>query len=113
MCIRDSLGGVHPRLRVPGHQPAPARPDTPTDKAIVERTFSSINTLFCQHVAGYTGRDVTRRGQHEAAWSLVAVPIARLAEGKVGAGRVIQPSGIASSAVKYSSGCRWASEARR
>lgn len=52
----------------------PARPDTPTDKAIVERTFSSINTLFCQHVAGYTGRDVTRRGrrvEHEAAWSLL------------------------------------------
>jgi hypothetical protein len=44
---------------------------------------------------------------------LVAVPVVRLAEGKVGAGRVIQPSGIASSAVKYSSGCRWASEARR
>jgi hypothetical protein len=28
----------------------------------VERTFASINTLFCQYVAGYTGRDVTRRG---------------------------------------------------
>src|SRR6185436_16450310 len=26
-----------------------ARPRTPTDKAIVEATFSSINTLFCQH----------------------------------------------------------------
>ncbi|WP_311203341.1 Mu transposase C-terminal domain-containing protein [Streptomyces gossypii] len=33
----------------------PSRPATPTDKAIVERTFSSINTLFCQHVSGYTG----------------------------------------------------------
>ncbi|WP_435834127.1 hypothetical protein [Streptomyces anulatus] len=31
----------------------PSRPATPTDKAIVERTFSSINTLFCQHVSGY------------------------------------------------------------
>lgn len=52
----------------------PARPGTPTDKAIVERTFASINTLFCQHVAGYTGRDVTRRGrrvEHEAAWSML------------------------------------------
>jgi len=42
-------------------------------KAIVERTFESINTLFCQHVAGYTGRDVTRRGAGDAAqalWSL-------------------------------------------
>ena len=32
-----------------------ARPRTPTDKAIVEATFGSINTLFCQHVAAYTG----------------------------------------------------------
>lgn len=52
----------------------PARPGTPTDKAIVEATFSSINSLFCQHVAGYTGRDVTRRGrrvEHEAAWGML------------------------------------------
>ena len=40
----------------------PAHQLTATDKAIIERTFGSINTLFCQHVAGYTGRDVTRRG---------------------------------------------------
>jgi hypothetical protein len=39
----------------------PAHQLTPTDKATIERTFGSINTLFCQHVAGYTGRDVTRR----------------------------------------------------
>ncbi|MFF5075168.1 Mu transposase C-terminal domain-containing protein [Micromonospora olivasterospora] len=51
----------------------PAHQQTPTDKAIVERTFESINTLFCQHVAGYTGRDVTRRGRdvaERAVWSL-------------------------------------------
>lgn len=51
----------------------PARVRTPTDKAIVERTFGSINSLFCQHVAGYTGRDVTRRGTDpaaEAVWTL-------------------------------------------
>ncbi|MFD0449678.1 hypothetical protein ACFQZK_01485 [Rhodococcus aetherivorans] len=51
----------------------PAHVLTPTDKAIVERTFSSINTLFCQHVSGYTGRDVTRRGtdvDERAVWSL-------------------------------------------
>ncbi|WP_280421017.1 hypothetical protein [Nocardia carnea] len=36
----------------------PAHQQTPADKQIVERTFSSINTLFCQHVSGYTGRDV-------------------------------------------------------
>jgi transposase InsO family protein len=51
----------------------PSRPHTPTDKAIVERTFASINTLFCQYVAGYTGSNVTRRGSHveaDAVWSL-------------------------------------------
>ncbi|MFE5703712.1 Mu transposase C-terminal domain-containing protein [Rhodococcus koreensis] len=51
----------------------PAHQQTATDKAIVERTFASINSLFCQHVAGYTGRDVTRRGAdvaERAVWSL-------------------------------------------
>ncbi|WP_242606306.1 Mu transposase C-terminal domain-containing protein [Protofrankia symbiont of Coriaria ruscifolia] len=49
----------------------PARPATPTDKGVVERTFSSINTLFCQHVAGYVGSNVTERGADvEAAWTL-------------------------------------------
>jgi hypothetical protein len=51
----------------------PARPYTGSDKSVVERTFSSVNTLFCQHVAGYTGRDTTRRGPDaaaEAAWTV-------------------------------------------
>ncbi len=51
----------------------PAHPRTPTDKGVVERTFASINTLFCQYVAGYTGRDTTRRGRDvdgPAVWSL-------------------------------------------
>jgi hypothetical protein len=50
----------------------PAHQLTPTDKANIERTFLSINTLFCQHVAGYTGRDVTRRGRggQDSLWSL-------------------------------------------
>lgn len=51
----------------------PAHQQTATDKAIVERTFESINTLFCQHVSGYTGRDTTRRGAdvaERAVWSL-------------------------------------------
>ncbi|MGK5545485.1 Mu transposase C-terminal domain-containing protein [Streptomyces sp. URMC 127] len=50
-----------------------ARPRTPTDKAIVEATFSAVNTLFCQHLAGYTGRDVTRRGERveqAAVWTI-------------------------------------------
>src|ERR1022692_2118748 len=49
----------------------PARPYTGSDKTMVERTFESINTLFCQHVAGYAGRDTTRRGPDvdaEAVW---------------------------------------------
>jgi hypothetical protein len=51
----------------------PARPYTGSDKAMVERTFESVNTLFCQHVAGYTGRDTTRRGPDvadEAVWTV-------------------------------------------
>ncbi len=51
----------------------PAHQRTGTDKATIERTFGSINTLFCQHVAGYTGRDVTRRGsavENQELWPL-------------------------------------------
>jgi len=51
----------------------PAHQQTGTDKATIERTFGSVNTLFCQHVAGYTGRDVTRRGsavESQDLWSL-------------------------------------------
>jgi hypothetical protein len=51
----------------------PAHVRTPTDKAIIEATFGAINTLFSQYVAGYTGRDVTRRGSlaaEEAHWSI-------------------------------------------
>ncbi|MFF4392534.1 Mu transposase C-terminal domain-containing protein [Streptomyces sp. NPDC001552] len=50
-----------------------ARPRTPTDKGIVEATFSAINTLFVQHLAGYTGRDVSRRGERveeRAVWTV-------------------------------------------
>ena len=35
---------------------------TTRDKGIVERTFGTINALLCQHLPGYTGSDVTRRG---------------------------------------------------
>ena len=48
-----------------------ARPRTPTDKAIVEATFGSINTLFCQHVAAYTGSNTTLRGlDATGAWTM-------------------------------------------
>ena len=51
----------------------PSRPYTGSDDSLVERTFASVNTLFCQHVAGYTGRDTTRRGPdaaEEAIWTV-------------------------------------------
>ncbi|MDC2960425.1 hypothetical protein PO587_38980 [Streptomyces gilvifuscus] len=44
----------------------PARKRTPTDKAIVERTFESIKSLFSQRVNSYTGRDFSRRGKEIA-----------------------------------------------
>ncbi|MEU7592634.1 Mu transposase C-terminal domain-containing protein [Streptomyces sp. NPDC039022] len=53
-------------------QPAP--PHAPTAKGIVERTFGSINALFCQHVAGYTGSDVTRRGRTAETEACFSVP---------------------------------------
>ena len=59
--------------RMLGVSVQPARAYTPTDKAIVERTFASVNTLFCQYVAGYTGSDVSRRGSDvadAACWTL-------------------------------------------
>ncbi|MGW5677914.1 Mu transposase C-terminal domain-containing protein [Streptomyces sp. NPDC003860] len=42
----------------------PARERTATDKAIVESTFNAIKRRFSQHVAGYTGSDLRRRGKH-------------------------------------------------
>lgn len=49
----------------------PARPGTPTDKPIVEATLDSINSLFCQHVAGYAGPNPTLRGAGvTGAWTL-------------------------------------------
>ena len=53
-----------------------AAPRTPTDKPHVERLFGSINTLFVQYLAGYTGPNVVRRGQDvaaEAVWPLAQV----------------------------------------
>jgi transposase InsO family protein len=47
------------------------RPGTPTDKGIVEATFDAINTLFCQHVAAYTGSNTTLRGSDlNAVWTV-------------------------------------------
>ncbi|MDV7220519.1 Mu transposase C-terminal domain-containing protein [Streptomyces prunicolor] len=52
-------------------QPAP--PGNGPAKGHVERTFSSVNTLFAQHVAGYTGSHTGERGRDaegEAVWTL-------------------------------------------
>lgn len=49
----------------------PARKDTPTDKGVVEATFSAIKTLFSQHVAGFKGANTQQRGRGIAAeWTL-------------------------------------------
>ena len=81
------LRHVHPRLRPAGHLGAAAHgPRTPTDKAVVEATFAAVNTLFCQHVAGYTGSNTHLRGDRvtaEAAWTAAraAGPARRVAAG--------------------------------
>ncbi|MDT7847774.1 transposase [Streptomyces justiciae] len=51
-----------------------APPFAPTAKGIVERTFGSINTLFCQHLPGYTGSNVTRRGKDATREACYSVP---------------------------------------
>ncbi|WP_063047729.1 Mu transposase C-terminal domain-containing protein [Nocardia pseudovaccinii] len=49
----------------------PARKGTPTDKAVVEATFTAIKTLFAQHVAGFKGANPTLRGRGvEAVWTI-------------------------------------------
>lgn len=48
-------------------------PGSPWEKGIVERSFDSVATLFAQHVAGYVGRSVDRRGKDaeaDAVWSI-------------------------------------------
>jgi len=66
--VSDTFTRACERLGISVH---PARPGTPTDKAIVETTPGSINTLFCQHVAAYTGPNVARRGADlAAAWTI-------------------------------------------
>jgi putative transposase len=55
---------------------APAHPGTPTDKPVIERTLGSVSTLFAQHVAGYVGSSVERRGKNAedgAAWSMAGL----------------------------------------
>jgi hypothetical protein len=51
----------------------PACYHSPTHKAIIERTFGSVKSLFSQFLTGYTGRDFTHRGkkvESERLWHL-------------------------------------------
>jgi hypothetical protein len=48
----------------------PACYHSPTHKAIIERTFGSIKSLFSQYLTGYTGRDFTHRGKKVASEQL-------------------------------------------
>ncbi|MFF9364514.1 Mu transposase C-terminal domain-containing protein [Streptomyces griseoluteus] len=44
----------------------PAAAHSPTHKAIIERTFGSVKSLFSQFLPGYTGKDLTHRGKNVA-----------------------------------------------
>ncbi|WP_343951016.1 Mu transposase C-terminal domain-containing protein [Nonomuraea longicatena] len=59
--------------RALGTNVQPTHPGTPTDNAVAERTLQSVGTLFAQHVAGYVGSSVERRGEkaeRAAVWSM-------------------------------------------
>ena len=67
------LRDLHPGLRAAGHLGAAGPPGHPDRQGRSSRRPSgSINTLFCQHVAGYTGaeRDPPRRRTPSAAWTI-------------------------------------------
>ncbi|MFE7184270.1 Mu transposase C-terminal domain-containing protein [Streptomyces erythrochromogenes] len=44
----------------------PACYNSPTHKAIIERTFGSVKSLFSQFLPGYTGKDLHHRGKRVA-----------------------------------------------
>lgn len=50
-----------------------AHKGSPWEKGAVERSFGSVGTLFAQHVAGYVGSSVERRGRNagqDAVWPM-------------------------------------------
>ena len=52
----------------------PSHEGSPWEKGAVETSFSAVDTLFAQYVAGYVGNSVERRGEHAeqgAAWSML------------------------------------------
>lgn len=61
---KDYLGGpFHNALQFYGISTVLSSPHTPTGKAIVERIFGAINTLFSQYRPGYVGRSPEFRGE--------------------------------------------------
>jgi hypothetical protein len=56
---------------------AAATPVVLPETIVVERTFDTINALFCQHLPGYTGSDVTRRGPDTEKDACHSVPTSR------------------------------------
>ncbi|AUA17284.1 DDE-type integrase/transposase/recombinase [Streptomyces sp. SID8382] len=52
----------------------PTHPGSPSEKPHIEKMMSSVGTLFCQFVAGYTGSNTERRGRHVESgplWSML------------------------------------------
>jgi hypothetical protein len=49
----------------------PSHEGSPWEKGTVETSFSAVDTLFAQYVAGYVGNSVERRGEQGAAWSML------------------------------------------
>nr|WP_211234893.1 Mu transposase C-terminal domain-containing protein [Glycomyces arizonensis] len=59
--------------RAMGINVQPTHKGSPWEKGGVERSFDSLNSLFVQHIAGFTGRSVEHRGktvEAEARWSI-------------------------------------------
>lgn len=50
-----------------------ANPRTGSDKPHIERFFRALNTMFCQHLPGYVGSNVTDRGQDPARETLLTI----------------------------------------
>ena len=75
----------------------PSHKDSPWEKGTVERSLGSVATLFAQHVAGYVGSSVERRGkdaEQDAAWSIIELQDL-LDEWIVAAGRTGRMTGCA------------------
>ena len=68
------LRDLHPRLRTAGDLDAAGPASAPRrTRRSSRRRSASINTLFCQHVAGYTGSNTTlprRASRRPAVWTL-------------------------------------------